>query len=106
MLRTPCHVCADDEGAIRDLQQVSDLEHAQQTVLGTVGTISAHLEALSALQTRLHDVQTQVETNLSYLQSADLASVVLHLSEQQNLYSATLASPARIFGQTLLDFLK
>jgi flagellar hook-associated protein 3 FlgL len=87
-------------------QSVTDLQNAQQAVLGTVGTMSAHLEALSALQTRLQDVQTQVKSHLGDLQSADLASVVLNLSEQQNLYSATPATSAQIFSQDLLDFLK
>ena len=86
-------------------QDVADVEKAQNAILGTVGEMSAHLENLAALDSRLQDVQVQTKTRVGDLESADLADVVLNLRTQENLYSATLATSARIFDQNLLDFL-
>jgi flagellar hook-associated protein 3 FlgL len=87
-------------------QSVADVQNAQNAVLGTVGEMSAHLQNLSAMQSRLQDVQTQLKAHIGDLQSADLAQVILDLQSQQNLYTATLATSAHIFDQNLLDYVK
>jgi hypothetical protein len=58
------------------------------------------------LQSQVQDVQLQTKQLSGDVQSADLASVVTDLQAQQNLLQATLATTARVFSQSLLDFIK
>lgn len=87
-------------------QQVGAIESAQQAILDSVGEVSAGLESLEGLANRLGDRNLQTKTAISELESADLPTVAVQLLEQQNLFTATLQTAARVFDQNLLDFLR
>jgi hypothetical protein len=51
-------------------------------------------------------VQLTTRELTSNIEGVDVSQVVTGIAEEQNLLQLTLASTARIFNQSLLDFLK
>jgi flagellar hook-associated protein 3 len=86
-------------------QRASDLDQVSHHLLQVVGQQSADLQNLGALQTQTQNVQLQAQQTVGNLQSADMAGVVVNLQAQQNLLQLTLASTARLYDQSLLNFL-
>jgi flagellar hook-associated protein 3 FlgL len=87
-------------------QRAGNLENAQRAILDVVGEMSSTLESLESMETRLGDVQVQVKSRVSDLESADLAEAVVGLKTQETLFGNTLAVSARLFDLNLLDFLR
>jgi flagellar hook-associated protein 3 FlgL len=87
-------------------QRLTGVEAAQTGLLDAVGSLSSDLTGLQNLGDQLGDQSTQAQARIGDLQGADLASVVVRLTQQQTLLSATLAVTARIGSQSLLDFLQ
>jgi flagellar hook-associated protein 3 len=96
--------------AAQQLQVISadigNLDRARGNVLNAVGAQSANLQNLSAIQSRLQEVQLNTKQQTGNIQGADISQVVIGLTEQQNLLRLTLDSVARIFSQSLLDYIK
>lgn len=82
------------------------LSTVSDNVLRVAGQQSASLQNLSGLQSQLQSVQLQTKQLSGNIQSADMASVVTELQAQQNLLQATLDTTAKMFSQSLLDFIK
>jgi flagellar hook-associated protein 3 FlgL len=82
------------------------LERINNNIQSAIGEQSASLQNLNGLQSHIQDVQLQTKQLSGGIQSADMASVVTQLQEQQNLFQATLATTAKMFSQSLLDFIK
>lgn len=86
--------------------RLGELTRVRDKVLEVVGRQSASLQNLEGLQARIEDVQLETRRLTAELESADLSEVVLNLQAQENLFRLTLASTARLFDQSLLDFIR
>jgi flagellar hook-associated protein 3 FlgL len=86
-------------------QSLSELQRVQEGILKVVGQQSADLQNLQSLGNQLSQVKLNTQQRITDLQGADVAQVVVGLQAQQNLLQLTLASTARQFQQSLLDFL-
>jgi flagellar hook-associated protein 3 FlgL len=86
--------------------RVGELERVHRGLLNAVGEQSVALENLDSLQTRIEDVRLETQKLTSELESADVSEAVLGLQNQQSMLQLTFASAARIFDQSLLDFLR
>lgn len=87
-------------------QRVGDLERVHRGILDAVGEQSVSLENLDALEERIKNVQLDVQKQNADLESADISQAVLELQNQEMYLKLTYAAAARLFDQTLLDFLR
>jgi flagellin-like hook-associated protein FlgL len=85
---------------------IGELDRARSVILGMVGEQSASLENLEFLERRLQDVKLETEKSASDLESADISELVFNIQSQENLLRLTYATAARVFDQSLLDFLQ
>lgn len=86
-------------------QSLTELTRVRQGILGVIGQQSASQQNLQSLSNQLSQVQLATQTQLTNLQGADISQVVVGLQSQQNLLQLTLASTARLFQQSLLNYL-
>ena len=86
--------------------RLGDLDRVRGNILEAMGEQSANLQNLDGLQVYAEDVQLETRKLVGEIESADLADVVIKLQAQQNLFQLTLATSARLFDQSLLDFLR
>jgi flagellin-like hook-associated protein FlgL len=70
-----------------------------------MGTQSAQAQALTNLQTNLTQVQTNVEQSTANLQDTNMATAVVNLQQQMNLYQASLQVAAQVNQLSLANFL-
>jgi flagellar hook-associated protein 3 FlgL len=67
------------------------------------GAVQSRLEASASL---LSDRATGLDGQISQQSDADLAQTLVHLSASQNAYQAALQSGAKLFGLSLMDYLR
>ncbi|MEP3482257.1 MAG: flagellar hook-associated protein FlgL [Fuerstiella sp.] len=99
-----------NELSTEERQRITDdnlgaLDQTIDHLLGVVGQQSIDLEQLDTQQTRSEDIQADAQVILSDLQSTDLTSAVVELQELELLNQFTLATLARAFDTSILDFL-
>jgi flagellar hook-associated protein 3 len=87
-------------------RKVAELDRVRNNVLGAVGEQSTSLQHLDGLENFTLDLQLRAKEMISNLEDADLSKLVLEMQARENLLRLTLASSARIFDQSLLDFLQ
>ncbi len=95
---------ADERQRITD-DHLGAFDQSIDHLLGVVGQQSIDLEQLDTQQTRSQDVQVDAEIFLSELQATDLTEAVIELQELELLNQFTLATLARAFDTSILDFL-
>lgn len=90
-------------------EKVSDhlgaFEQSADHLLEVVGQQSVDLEQLDIQQDRSQDIRVEAEKVLSGLQATDLTEAVLELQEKELLHQFTLATLARAFDSSILDYL-
>lgn len=84
---------------------LAEIDRVQNGILDAIGTQSADLQNMQALQTRLQQLQLDGQTETTNLQGADIASVAINLQSQQSLLQLALQSSALISNQNILDYL-
>jgi len=82
------------------------LDRLRENVLRTVGEQSVALENLERLQTHVEDLQIALREQAAKLEAVDLGELVLSMQQEHYLLQLTLASAARLFDQSLADFLR
>lgn len=87
-------------------RRIGELDRLSNHVLDVVGRQSASLSSLDQLTTRVQDLQLELETQLSNLQSTDIPETVLRMQNDQALLEYTYAVTAQITSRTILDFLR
>lgn len=87
-------------------RRIDGIDRIHDHVLSVVGQQSLTLEDLDAVEQRLQDQQLATREAISGLESADISEVAIRLQSEQNLLQFTFASTARLFDQSLLDFLR
>jgi flagellar hook-associated protein 3 FlgL len=68
--------------------------------------VGARTNRLETQQTRLKDLELNVEDLLSKTEDADMAKAMVDFSMQQSIYQSALQSGARVLQPSLLDFLR
>lgn len=87
-------------------RKVGELERVRNGVLSAVGEQSADLQQLDGIESLTLDLQLRAKDIISNVEDADLSQLVVELQARENLFRLTLAASARIFDQSLLDFLR
>jgi flagellar hook-associated protein 3 FlgL len=87
-------------------RRLGELDAVADHVLNVMGQQSASLQSLRQLDFRIQDLQLETETQLSNLQSTDVAETVLRLQNDQSLLEYTYAITAEITSIGLIDFLR
>jgi flagellar hook-associated protein 3 FlgL len=86
--------------------QLDDLDRVHETILNAAGDQATELAALDTLQNQAGDLKLATQQLLSNLQDVNLPEVIVELQAQQNQLEVTFALLARMFDQSLLNFLK
>ena len=86
--------------------RMTDIDSARASVLGAMGEQSVALESLETTQNRLRDMQVNLQSRASDLQDTDYAEAIARLGQEQGLYESALAVISRLFGTSLLDYLR
>jgi flagellar hook-associated protein 3 len=87
-------------------QRFGELDRIGDHVLVVVAEQSASLQTLRELDFRIQDLQLEVETQLSEIQSTDIPTAVLRMQNDQALLEYTYAVSAQIASTSLIDFLR
>ena len=87
-------------------RRMNELDSLGDRVLVSVGLQSTTLEGLRRLQTRNEDLTFEIQSQLSGLQSTDIAEAVVRLRNEQNLQQYTYLAATQIMSQSLIDFLR
>lgn len=87
-------------------RRIGEIDRIHNHVLSVVGQQSITLEDLQVIERRLEDTQLSTREAISALESADIAEVAIRLQSEQNLLQFTFATTARLFDQSLLNFLR
>ena len=97
-----------DNSQIAELidQRLGELDRLGDHVLEVMGQQSASLLTLQELDFRIQDLQLEVETQLSDIQSTDIPTAVLRMQNDQSLLELTYAVTAQIASTSLIDFLR
>lgn len=87
-------------------RRLGELGQQSDHILEVVGSQAASLQTLNDLDFRIADLQLEVETQLSEVQSTDIPETALRLQNDQNLLEFTYAVAAQISSISLIDFLR
>lgn len=87
-------------------RRIGDLSEMADHILITMGRQSASLQSLEELEYRIGDLELEVETQLSNVQSTDIPETVLRLQNEQSLLEFTYSVTAQITSTSLLNFLR
>lgn len=87
-------------------RRIGALGSASDHILGVVGRQSANLQVIEQLENKIADLELDVETEVSELQSTDIPRAVLDLQQHQSLLEFTYSITASINSISILDFLR
>lgn len=87
-------------------QDIDYLDRARGAILAGVGEQSASLQHLENLEKVTLEAQLAARKVVSDLEDADVSEVVVRLQENENLLRLAFAASARLFDQSLLDYLR
>ncbi len=85
--------------------ELNNLDASANNILNGIAKAGGISNTLELAGNRITDTKLSLQEILASTESADIAELVLKLTEQQNLYEATLASGAFIFKTSILDYL-
>ena len=77
-----------------------------EIILSARSEIGARMNRIEMTMNRLEGAEASYTKVLSDTEDADLAEVIIHLKEQENVYNTTLAAGARMIQPSLVDFLR
>ncbi len=86
-----------------DVQALSD---GLDRVVGARGTIGGRMNQIENSRAHLDAAEQELRTRLSNTEDADIAQTFVELQAAQNAYQASLASTARAFESSLMDYLR
>lgn len=84
---------------------ISDLQAAQNHVLGITANIGGRVNRLEILSSRYAQDEINYTQMLSDAEDADFAEVIMNFKMAEAVYNAALAAGASIIQPTLMDFL-
>ncbi|MFG0334812.1 MAG: flagellar hook-associated protein FlgL [Maioricimonas sp. JB049] len=92
----------DEQFALR----LDDLQRQGAHMLDVIGQQSISLQQLDRLQLRTEDLMIEAETIRIETETTDFASTILAFQEEQTMIQYTLASLARVYDVSVLDFIR
>lgn len=87
-------------------QRLTELDRHSSGILKALGEQGTNLQNLGVLETHVRDIKLETRKIIGNLEDADVTEVITKLQAQQNQLQLTLAASARLFDQSLLDFLR
>lgn len=85
--------------------ELDNLDNAAKTILNSIAKAGGISSTLELTGNRIADTRLSLQEVLASTESADIAELVLKLTEQQNIFEASLASGAYIFKTSILNYL-
>jgi flagellar hook-associated protein 3 len=82
------------------------VDGAHDGVLNGLSLYGGRSEQMTALTSRLDNLELSAQESLSNAEDADLTESILKMNQQQLVYQASLSVSARIVQTSLLDFLR
>ena len=87
-------------------RRIGDIDRVHDHLLSVTGEQAVTLQQLDVLEQRYEIMQLEGERIVGELASTDLSEVAIRMQQEQTLLEMTLASSARLFDQSILDFLR
>ena len=87
-------------------RRLESLGSYSDQALEVLGQQSSSLQTLQEVETRVQNLQLEVQVQISDVQGADIPETVLQLQNEQTLLEFTYAVSAQIASSTILDFLR
>ncbi len=85
---------------------IDTLAAGSSQVTAANGAVGVTVQRLRAIAARNESDLTRCKDLLSRTEDADMAAVFVELQKEQNAYQASLASGAKVFQMSLLDYLQ
>ncbi|HHV43766.1 MAG TPA: flagellar hook-associated protein FlgL [Firmicutes bacterium] len=85
---------------------IGSLDRAIDHVLRYRAEIGAKYNHLTNVKERLKDIETNLKALLSNNEDTDIAETIMQAKTKENVYTASLATGARIIQPSLVDFLR
>lgn len=85
---------------------VLGMEAGLNRVLGARGRVGALVNQIENTRTRLDAAQQEFKTLASNIEDVDISEAIVALQAAQNAYQASLASTAKTFQNSLMDYLR
>ncbi len=85
--------------------ELDNLDLASQNIITSISKAGGISNTLELAGNRISDTKLSLQEVLASTESADIAELVLKLTEQQNIFEASLASSSFVFKTSILDFL-
>ncbi|MGR3292736.1 MAG: flagellar hook-associated protein FlgL [Candidatus Scalindua sp.] len=94
-----------DGSVIFARNELDNLDNASKNILNAIAKAGGISSTLQLTGNRIADTRLSLQEVLASTESADIAELVLRLTEQQNIFEASLASGAYIFRTSILNYL-
>lgn len=85
--------------------ELDNLDAASRNILTAIAEAGSISNTLELTSNRITDTKLSLQEVLMSTESADIAELVLKLTEQQNIFEASLASGSLIFKTSILDYI-
>ncbi|KHE91517.1 MAG: flagellar hook-associated protein FlgL [Candidatus Scalindua rubra] len=85
--------------------ELGNLDNASQNILNSIAKAGGISNTLELTGNRITDTKLSLQEVLASAESADIAELVLKLTEQQNIFEASLSSGSYIFKTSILNYL-
>ncbi len=93
-----------ESGAISFAQnELDNLDNAQQTILNSIAKAGGISGTLQLTANRIADTKLSLQEVMASAESADIAELVLKLTEQRSMFGASLSSGSCIFKTSILN---
>jgi len=83
--------------------ELNNLDKASQNILNSIAKAGGISNTLELSGNRITDTKLSLQEVLASTESADIAELILKLTEQQSIFEASLASGSYIFKTSILD---
>ncbi len=95
-----------EDGAITlATNELTNLDNASKNVLNSIAKAGGISSTLQLTGNRIEDTKLSLQEVLASAESADIAELVLKLTEQQSIFEASLSSGSYIFKTSILNYL-
>jgi flagellar hook-associated protein 3 FlgL len=91
--------------AVSAQNELDNLNNAHNNVLNSIAKAGGVANTLELTGNRITDIKLSINEILATTESADLAELVLKLTEQENIFQASLASGSVLLRTSILDYL-
>nr|MBC8555962.1 hypothetical protein [Candidatus Brocadiales bacterium] len=86
-------------------EELDNLDNASKNILNSIAKAGGTASTLELTGNRITDTRLSLQEVLASSESADIAELVLKLTEQQSIFEASLASGSYIFKTSILNYL-